>query len=71
MLGGIGESLSDTGGVLLYGCNVASSENGKGFVLGLSKLGAEVGASIDLTGSKELGGDLDLEFKTGTLKQDH
>ena len=54
MLGGIGESLSDTGDVF-YGCNVASSENGKGFVLGLSKkLGAEVGASIDLTGSKEL-----------------
>ena len=69
VLGGIGESLSDTGDVLLYGCNVASSENGKGFVLGLSKkLGAEVGASIDLTGSKELGGDVDLEFKTGTIE---
>ena len=32
VLGSIGESLSQSGDVLLYGCNVASTENGKGFV---------------------------------------
>ncbi len=69
VLGGIGESLSESGDVLLYGCNVASTENGEGFVLGLSKkLAAEVGASIDLSGSVDLGGDSDLEFKTGKIE---
>ena len=69
VLGGIGESLSESGDVLLYGCNVASTENGEGFVLGLSKkLGADVGASIDLSGSQELGGDSDLEFLTGKIE---
>ena len=69
VLGGIGESLSESGDVLLYGCNVASTENGEGFVLGLSKkLAADVGASIDLSGSKELGGDSDLEFETGKIE---
>ena len=55
--------------LLLYGCNVAAGEEGVAFVERLSRLtGAQVAASDNLTGCEALGGDWDLEVKTGDIE---
>ncbi|MBW4445924.1 MAG: DUF4347 domain-containing protein [Spirirestis rafaelensis WJT71-NPBG6] len=62
-------SLTEDADILLYGCDVATGETGVGFVQQLSQLtGADVAASDDLTGSAALGGDWDLEVKTGKIE---
>ncbi|MEK9947149.1 MAG: DUF4347 domain-containing protein, partial [Alphaproteobacteria bacterium] len=54
--------------ILLYGCNVAANGDGQGFVDSLARLsGADVAASIDLTGATALGGDWDLEVQIGEI----
>ncbi len=69
LLAKIGQSLSSTGDILLYGCDVAQGEVGQNFVNTLANLtGADVAASNDLTGSAALGGDWDLEVKTGVVE---
>jgi hypothetical protein len=61
--------LTDDADILLYGCDVAAGKTGVGFVKQLSQLtGADVAASNDLTGSAALGGDWDLEVKTGKIE---
>ncbi|NEU73154.1 DUF4347 domain-containing protein [Hassallia byssoidea VB512170] len=61
--------LTDDADILLYGCDVAAGKTGLGFVQQLSQLtGADVAASDDLTGSAALGGDWDLEVKTGKIE---
>lgn len=61
--------LTEDADILLYGCDVAVGETGVGFVQQLSQLtGADVAASDDLTGSAALGGDWDLEVKTGNIE---
>lgn len=61
--------LTDDADILLYGCDVAAGKTGVGFVQQLSQLtGADVAASDDLTGSAALGGDWDLEVKTGKIE---
>ena len=51
--------------ILLYGCNVAQNDVGKGLVSLLSQLtGADVAASTDITGAN---GNWQLEFATGTI----
>lgn len=48
----IGSSLSETGDILLYGCNVAQGDIGGSFVNLFAQItGADVGASNDLTGA--------------------
>lgn len=65
----IGHSLSDSGDLLIYGCNVAQGEDGKSFVAALAlATGADIAASDDLTGNVKLGGDWDLETHTGTIE---
>lgn len=55
--------------ILLYGCNVAAGAEGLEFVQRLSRLtGAQVAASDDLTGCEALGGDWELEVKTGEIE---
>ncbi|MFE1745263.1 Calx-beta domain-containing protein [Coleofasciculus sp. H7-2] len=55
--------------ILLYGCNVASGAPGVAFVENLSQLmGANIAASNNLTGSVALGGDWNLEVKTGSIE---
>ncbi|PSB23738.1 DUF4347 domain-containing protein [Stenomitos frigidus] len=55
--------------ILLYGCDVAASNSGKAFVQQISQLtGADVAASIDLTGNTVLGGNWTLEFHTGAIE---
>ncbi|MBM3964384.1 MAG: DUF4347 domain-containing protein, partial [Planctomycetes bacterium] len=64
----IGGSLSENGDILIFGCNVAQSELGRLFVDALgSATGADIAASIDLTGGSQSGGDWDLEYRTGAI----
>ncbi|NJM24109.1 MAG: DUF4347 domain-containing protein [Richelia sp. SM1_7_0] len=61
-------SLTDDADILLYGCDVASGE-GAAFLRQLSEITqADIAASNDLTGSAILGGDWDLEVKTGEIE---
>lgn len=51
--------------VLLYGCHVAAARQGEVFVDKLSQItGAQVAASVDLTGFAALGGNWVLEYGT-------
>ncbi|MEH2379699.1 MAG: DUF4347 domain-containing protein [Nostoc sp.] len=60
--------LSADAQLLLYGCEVGQTQQGKAFVQRLSELtGAVVAASDDLTGSTALGGDWELEVSTGAI----
>jgi hypothetical protein len=62
-------SLAADGDLLVYGCNVAQTETGRGLLYRLSQLtGADVGASDDPTGSAKFGGNWDLEFRTGAIE---
>ncbi|WP_445628189.1 Calx-beta domain-containing protein [Nostoc sp. DSM 114167] len=61
-------ALTDKADILIYGCDVASGEGTK-FVRQISQItGADVAASTDKTGSTALGGDWDLEVKTGKIE---
>ena len=65
----IGQALTANGDLLLYGCNVAAGDVGQQFVNTLAALtGADVAASDDVTGSAALGGDWDLEVKSGVVE---
>jgi hypothetical protein len=65
----IGSALSETGDLLLYGCNVAKCDDGLAFINTLADLiGADVAASNDLTGSTLLGGNKQLEVNCGTVE---
>ena len=65
----IGSSLTATGDILLYGCDVAQGNAGVSFVNQLANLtGADVAASNDLTGNSALGGDWNLEVSTGKIE---
>lgn len=55
--------------MLVYGCSVASTTDGRTFVDTLGRLtGTDVAASTNLTGSTTLGGDLALEYATGKIQ---
>lgn len=61
-------SLNADAAILLYGCNVAASEQGKAFVRQISLLtGVQVAASSNQTGSETLGGDWELGYSTGAI----
>ncbi|MEH2286309.1 DUF4347 domain-containing protein, partial [Nostoc sp.] len=67
-LTGWANALSADAQLLLYGCEVARTEQGIAFVQCLSELtGAVVVASDNLTGSAALGGDWELEVSTGAI----
>ncbi|MGI9277944.1 MAG: DUF4347 domain-containing protein, partial [Endozoicomonas sp.] len=67
----IGQSLSEEGDILLYGCNVGSDGEGQAFIEQLAELtGADVAASDDLTGSSDFGGDWELEASSGMIGSD-
>ena len=68
-LASIGSSLTESGDILLYGCNVAQGDVGLRFVQSLANLtGADVAASVDVTGPAALGGNLVLETKSGEIQ---
>ncbi len=66
----IGTSLSPSGDILLYGCNVAAGDEGRAFVESVARLTqADVAASDDVTGSAALGGDWVLEVENGNVER--
>ncbi|MDY6940389.1 MAG: Ig-like domain-containing protein [Cyanobacteriota bacterium] len=59
---------SQTSGLFVYGCNVAAGDAGAEFVAKLHQLAqADVAASANLTGSSALGGDWNLDVRTGEM----
>jgi hypothetical protein len=63
----IGSHLSASADILIYGCDVASQ--GTAFIDRLAALtGADVAASINLTGSAGSGGDTTLEAASGSIE---
>jgi len=57
--------------ILLYGCEVAGSAEGQQLVDQISSItGADVAASDDLTGNKDLGGDWEFEYVVGAVQAD-
>ena len=66
-LASIGNTLTPTGDILLYGCNVAQGETGVQFISALADLtAADVAASDDLTG---LNGNWQLEIASGAIEK--
>ena len=66
-----GNSLTENADILLYGCNAAKDLAGAEFVNDFSDYTkADVAASIDLTGSKNLGGNWNLEYALGNIEAD-
>jgi uncharacterized delta-60 repeat protein len=64
-----GDAFTEEGDFLIYGCNLAATEDGQSLVQSLSSLThTDVAASDDLTGHAELGGDWELEFNSGTIE---
>ncbi|NOY66189.1 MAG: DUF4347 domain-containing protein, partial [Gammaproteobacteria bacterium] len=67
-LASIGSSLSTSGDILLYGCEVAGGESGQRFINRLAELTqADIAASTDTTGSAAENGDWILEAQTGKI----
>ncbi len=64
----LGAALSADGDLLLYGCDVSSTDAGKAFIAELARAtGADVAASEDLTGATSKGGDWTLESTAGAV----
>ena len=64
----IGSHLTDNGDILLYGCDLASTAEGRALAADLAEItGADVAASDDATGAA---GDWDLEFTVGAVESD-
>ncbi|MEG4622018.1 DUF4347 domain-containing protein, partial [Microcoleus sp. M2_D2] len=64
-----GNALTETGDIILYGCDAAAGETGNNFVKRLSEItGADIAASDNLTGNAAKGGDWDLEVVTGQIE---
>ncbi|MEL7448535.1 MAG: DUF4347 domain-containing protein [Pseudomonadota bacterium] len=68
-LGGWSESLAEDADLLVYGCNLAATEDGLQLVDSLATFtGADVAASDDLTGSASLGGNWNFEHQVGSVQ---
>ncbi|MCX7890970.1 MAG: DUF4347 domain-containing protein, partial [Burkholderiales bacterium] len=62
-------ALTASGDLLLYGCDVAATVDGRAFAARLAELtGADVAASENRTGAAGLGGDWTLEATTGLVE---
>jgi len=62
-------SLTANADILIYGCDVASTDAGQQLIAHLGQLTqADIAASNDLTGSVSRGGDWDLEVHYGTIE---
>ncbi len=67
----IADAMSENGDILIYGCDFADGYRGANAVNALAAAtGADVAASDDLTGAAVLGGDWDLEVKSGAIETD-
>ncbi|MEZ5658197.1 MAG: DUF4347 domain-containing protein [Burkholderiaceae bacterium] len=62
-------ALTDSADILLYGCDLAASDEGLAFIGTLAELtGADIAASNDTTGEASLGGDFTLEAHSGSIE---
>lgn len=65
----IGRSLAPHGEILIYGCDIASSAQGRALAATIARLtGSTVAASENPTGAQALHGDWNLEFATGAVR---
>lgn len=65
----IGKALTETGDLLLYGCNVAQGDVGQAFIAQLAAVTrADVAASTNLSGSSELGGGSKMEISAAAVE---
>ena len=65
----INQALNEEADLLIYGCNFGQGEIGQATAQTLASLtGADIAASVDLTGAQELGGDWDLELQIGAVE---
>ena len=68
-VGSWGSAFTDDGDILIYGCDLAATSEGQMLVNSIATLtGADVAASDDLTGNAQLGGDWELEYRTGSIE---
>ncbi|PVV24218.1 MAG: hypothetical protein B6D79_11140, partial [gamma proteobacterium symbiont of Ctena orbiculata] len=66
-----GQSLAADGDLLIYGCDLAATVEGKAFIDLLAQAtGTDIAASDDRTGHAGLGGDWDFEYQVGTVTND-
>ena len=64
----IKSALTESGDILLYGCDVAKGSDGAAFVEAIAaSTGADVAASTDITGAADLGGNWFLEDHVGVI----
>ncbi|TAJ03712.1 putative Ig domain-containing protein [Pectobacterium versatile] len=64
----LGAALTDSGDLMIYGCDIAQ-ESGQSFVTLLAQLtSADVAASDDTTGASALGGNWTLESHSGSIE---
>ena len=67
----INNALSSQADILIYGCDFGAGDLGVEAVAALARAtGADVAASDDTTGHKDLGGDWDLEVETGKIESE-
>ena len=67
----IGQALTETGDLLLYGCNVSAADSGQSFIESLARYTqADIAASTDTTGAVLQGGDWVLESAVGAIESD-
>ncbi len=65
----IGNALTSSGDILIYGCDFGDGEAGLSTLNALAAAtGADLAASDDDTGHESLGGDWDLEVQSGTVE---
>lgn len=68
-LNALRDSLTESGEIFFYGCDVAGTAEGESTLRLISDfVAADVAASSDATGAANLGGDWDLEFRLGTFE---
>ena len=62
-------AFSESGDILIYGCNLAATDLGQSLINELSELTlTDVAASDDLTGNASRGGDWELEYNVGQIE---
>ncbi|MCA9468849.1 MAG: DUF4347 domain-containing protein, partial [Nitrospira sp.] len=65
----IGQALTSTGDILIYGCNFGQGERGQEAASRLAQLtGGDIAASSDDTGAAIYGGNWNLELQTGAIE---
>ena len=63
------DALDQDADILIYGCDLASQQEGQSLINNLAALTqADVTASDDLTGTSQLGGDWQLEYTIGEIE---